>query len=82
MHADKVTPIAIIGMNMKFPAEAVSPQAFWEMLLSGRCAAKEVPPSRYNLDGENSTGTARALDLAPNCTKQHFTIQILQDWTA
>ncbi|KAH8754369.1 polyketide synthase PksG, partial [Diaporthe sp. PMI_573] len=70
MHADKVTPIAIIGMNMKFPAEAVSPQAFWEMLLSGRCAAKEVPPSRYNLDAFYHPDPAR-LD-STRVRKAHF----------
>ncbi|KAJ4420806.1 Type I Iterative PKS [Gnomoniopsis sp. IMI 355080] len=49
MATDKVTPIAIIGMNMKFPGDAVSSQAFWDMLIDARNVAKEIPADRFNI---------------------------------
>lgn len=52
MAADKVAPIAIIGMNLKFPGDATTPQAFWDLIVSGRNVAKEIPADRFNLDGE------------------------------
>lgn len=55
MAADKVTPIAIIGMNLKFPGDAVSPQAFWDLIISARNVSKEIPADRFNIDGENSS---------------------------
>ena len=59
MDSDKDAPIAIIGINLKFPGEAISPQAFWELMHSKKNVVKEVPPSRFNIDGE--TGQPWAL---------------------
>lgn len=50
MSSDKTKPIAIVGLNLKFPGDAVSPQAFWELIESGRNVAKEVPADRFNVD--------------------------------
>jgi len=55
-------PIAIIGLGLKFPQDAVSAESFWEMLVEGRSARSEVPKERYNVDafyapGESKTGT-------------------------
>ncbi|RYN77143.1 Compactin diketide synthase [Alternaria tenuissima] len=50
MATDRTTPIAIIGMNMKFPGDAVSAQAFWELLMSARNVSKEIPSDRFNID--------------------------------
>lgn len=47
---DNVTPVAIVGMACRFPDDATSPQAFYEMLASGRSAWGEVPKNRYNID--------------------------------
>ncbi|KAI4669515.1 Type I Iterative PKS [Alternaria viburni] len=47
---DKTTPIAIIGMNMKFPGDAVSASAFWKLILSARNVSKEIPADRFNID--------------------------------
>lgn len=52
MASDKVAPIAIIGINLKFPGDAISPQAFWELMHSKKNVVKEVPSSRFNIDGE------------------------------
>ncbi|KAK8009898.1 hypothetical protein PG990_008863, partial [Apiospora arundinis] len=54
MEADKTTPIAIIGMNLKFPGDAVSAQAFWELVMSARNVSKEIPADRFNIDGMSS----------------------------
>ena len=71
-----VEPIAVIGMSLKFPQEATSPEAFWEMLYEGRCAMTEFPPDRFNIDAfydkENSgTGTVRIFTSEKSCPKMH-----------
>lgn len=58
--SDKVAPIAIIGMNLKFPGDAVSPQAFWDLIMSARNVATEIPADRFNIDGEDSPRVASA----------------------
>ncbi|KAJ6281119.1 hypothetical protein J3E71DRAFT_219091 [Bipolaris maydis] len=42
MPDDKTMPIAIIGMNMKFPGDAVSAQSFWKLIVSARNVSKEI----------------------------------------
>lgn len=51
---DPVDALAIIGLSVKFPQEATTPDAFWEMLREGRSAASRVPADRFNVDGEHS----------------------------
>ncbi|KAF7588746.1 hypothetical protein BBP40_005272 [Aspergillus hancockii] len=43
-------PLAIVGLSLKFPGEAVTPDAFWKMLLEGRVTSREFPPDRVNID--------------------------------
>lgn len=45
-----MTPVAIVGMACRFPEDATSPQAFYDMLSNGRSAWGEVPKNRYNID--------------------------------
>lgn len=47
---DKLEPIAVVGMAIKFPQDATTPEAFWEMLVKGRSALSGVPKERYNVD--------------------------------
>ena len=47
---DKLEPIAVVGIAMKFPQDAVSCESFWQMLVEGRSTASDVPPSRFNAD--------------------------------
>ncbi|WNG36076.1 type I polyketide synthase [Archangium violaceum] len=42
-------PIAIVGAGCRFPAEADSPEAFWNLLEQGVDAISEVPPERWDL---------------------------------
>ncbi|KAH9870202.1 hypothetical protein J1614_007125 [Plenodomus biglobosus] len=68
MEEDKISPIAIVGLNLKFPDDAVSPQAFWELIYNARCAVSEVPASRFNINSgipiEKITGSATSVFCA------------------
>ncbi|MDX1414350.1 MAG: beta-ketoacyl synthase N-terminal-like domain-containing protein, partial [Candidatus Promineifilaceae bacterium] len=46
--------IAIIGMGCRFPGNASTPEAFWDLLINGRNAVTEVPEGRWpeDLNGE------------------------------
>ncbi|KAF2015123.1 hypothetical protein BU24DRAFT_452003 [Aaosphaeria arxii CBS 175.79] len=38
-------PLAVVGMSYRFPGESTSDEAFWNMLLSKRCASTDIPPT-------------------------------------
>lgn len=40
--------IAIIGMAMKFPGEAVNTKSFWSTLMQGRNVSTHIPETRMN----------------------------------
>ena len=48
---DKLEPIAVIGMALKFPQDATTPEAFWDMILNGRSARSDVPCERFDING-------------------------------
>ncbi|KAI9742337.1 MAG: hypothetical protein M1818_003870 [Claussenomyces sp. TS43310] len=50
MVVDKLEPIAVIGLSLKFPQEADTAENFWQMLIEGRSAMTEVPKDRWNID--------------------------------
>ena len=61
---DKMEPIAIIGLSLRFPQDAISPQTFWKMLMEKRSAMTEVPSDRFDVQGfyeagEHRTGMVR-----------------------
>lgn len=43
-------PIAVIGIGCRFPGDANSPREFWEMLVKGSDAIREIPPERWSVD--------------------------------
>ena len=47
---DALEPIAVVGFSVKYPQDADSPASFWSMLVEKRCAMKEWPKDRINLD--------------------------------
>jgi acyl transferase domain-containing protein/SAM-dependent methyltransferase/acyl carrier protein len=46
----RTEPIAIIGLGLRYPGDANTPEAFWQMLRDGVDAISEVPPERWNID--------------------------------
>lgn len=50
MEQDQLEPLAVIGFSLKFPEDAISPDSFWKMLMEKRCASKEIPKDRMNID--------------------------------
>ncbi|KAL9115277.1 MAG: hypothetical protein Q9187_007346 [Circinaria calcarea] len=61
VEPDKLEPIAVVGLALRFPQEATSPQSFWQMLMEKRSAMTDVPSDRFNIDafyreGEHETG--------------------------
>lgn len=47
---DRLEPIAVVGLSLRFPQEATSPNAFWDMMVEKRCAMTEWPKERLNLE--------------------------------
>ena len=43
-------PIAIVGMGLRLPGDANSPEAYWNMLRDGVDAITQVPPDRWDID--------------------------------
>jgi acyl transferase domain-containing protein/NADPH:quinone reductase-like Zn-dependent oxidoreductase/SAM-dependent methyltransferase len=50
MEREKREPIAIIGMGCRFPGQATSPEAYWNLLRDRVDAIREVPPDRWDID--------------------------------
>ncbi|PZD41177.1 Polyketide synthase modules protein [Pyrenophora tritici-repentis] len=57
--AEILQPIAIIGLAFKFPQDATSEAAFWQMLCEGRSASTEFPRDRLNIDAYYHPDEAR-----------------------
>jgi acyl transferase domain-containing protein len=49
-QSDKPFPLAITGFSFRFPQEAVTPEAFWKMMIEKRCASTETPSDRWNVN--------------------------------
>lgn len=56
---NSVEPIAIVGLSLKFPQDATSSEAFWNMILEKRCAMTEIPSDRMNVDAFQGTDPSR-----------------------
>lgn len=56
---DKLEPIAIVGLACRFPQEATSPEAFWQMMLEARSGMTDVPKDRFNIDAFYEANTNR-----------------------
>lgn len=50
MEEAKNEPIAIVGMSCRFPGDATSPEAFWNLLEQKTDAITEVPEDRWSID--------------------------------
>jgi acyl transferase domain-containing protein/acyl carrier protein len=50
LEQEKNEPIAIIGMGCRFPGDADSPEAFWQLLHNGQHTTRELPADRWDMD--------------------------------
>ncbi|KAF2093095.1 fatty acid synthase S-acetyltransferase [Rhizodiscina lignyota] len=63
-------PIAVVGLDLKFPGDATSPEEFYKMLIAGRSARSETPKDRYNVEAFYHPDPERA--GATNVRHAHF----------
>lgn len=59
-NRDLLEPLAIVGLFLKFPQDATSPDEFWKMILEKRCAMTEFPSDRFNIDAFYGLDNSRA----------------------
>ncbi|WP_322619943.1 type I polyketide synthase [Streptomyces acidicola] len=59
-HAHSDEPIAVVGMACRFPGDADSPEALWQLLLDGTDAVTPLPDDRgWDIEGRyDPSGTA------------------------
>ncbi|CAK0745408.1 hypothetical protein CCP3SC5AM1_120002 [Gammaproteobacteria bacterium] len=50
LEAAQTEPLAVIGMACRFPGDATTPAAFWELLRAGRDAIGDIPKERWDVD--------------------------------
>jgi len=50
LSPDVVEPIAVIGLATRFPQEATTTEALWELLLQARSTWSTIPKERFNAD--------------------------------
>ena len=50
VESARAEPIAIVGIGCRFPRDADTPAAFWELLRNGVDSVTEVPPERWDVD--------------------------------
>ncbi|KAK4861763.1 hypothetical protein LT330_003798 [Penicillium expansum] len=59
-----LSPLAIVGLSLKFPQDAVSSESFWDMIVEGRCASTDFPPDRLNIDSHHNVNPNRLDSLS------------------
>lgn len=57
--------LAIVGLSFEFPEEATSSEKFWEMIIEGRCASKDIPEDRMNIENYYHPDETRASTVSP-----------------
>jgi acyl transferase domain-containing protein len=48
--SDALEPIAIVGLATRFPQQATTTEALWELLLQARSTWSSIPKERFNSD--------------------------------
>ncbi|KAG6993746.1 reducing polyketide synthase pksF [Physcia stellaris] len=46
---ERLEPIAVVGLSLKFPQVPDSADAFWDLLMHKRCTATDFPPDRLSV---------------------------------
>ncbi|KAI0126592.1 putative polyketide synthase [Xylariales sp. AK1849] len=74
------TPIAIIGMSCRFPADATSPERLWQMVANAQEAWSKWPADRFNSDAFYHPNPERGGTF--NTLGGHFLNQNMADFDA
>ena len=69
--------IAVIGMDLRFPGDASTPEGFYEMLQTGHSALSDIPSDRYNLDAfyhpdQERAGAVSRQPSSQVCRRTHW----------
>ena len=75
LKPDKIEPIAVIGLSLRFPQDATSPQNFWKMLLEKRSAMSDVPSNRFNVEAFHEPGEHKPGAVSRLCTTRKLSSQ-------
>lgn len=51
--------IAVIGLGLRFPGDASSPEALWKVVEDGQSQWSEIPKDRLNINGYYHPGGER-----------------------
>lgn len=65
LEREKREPVAIVGMSCRFPGQADSIEAYWDLLCGGIDAIREVPPDRWDINA--------FYDPDPDCPGKMYT---------
>jgi acyl transferase domain-containing protein len=57
-------PLAVVGYALRYPGDATTPEKFWEMLMTRKCASTRYPADRLNIDAHYNPTTKRADTLS------------------
>ena len=63
IERSRTEPIAIVGMGCRFPGDADSPAAYWQLLRDGVNAVTDVPPGRWGRERYNALDPELAATL-------------------
>ncbi|KAJ5081201.1 hypothetical protein N7456_013439 [Penicillium angulare] len=64
MSENALRPLAVVGLSLKFPQDATSPDLFWDMIMEGRCASTEFPSDRLTINSHYNPDTSRLESLS------------------
>ena len=48
---DKLEPIAVVGLSLRFPQDATTVENFWKLLIEKRCTVTPFPEDRLSVSG-------------------------------
>ncbi|KAI1171949.1 hypothetical protein F4777DRAFT_593267 [Nemania sp. FL0916] len=52
-------PVVIVGLSFRFPQDAVTEEAFWDIMYRGTSTMTEIPKDRWNINGHHVPESVR-----------------------
>ena len=77
LQGDEMESMAVIGFSTRFPQDATSSEAFWEMLREGRSAMTEVPKDRFNVEAFYHPNPRRMNSVGVQCLWAIFDLMLM-----